>query len=69
MRDNAREVNEHLHAVSVRFCEAMEDGVRQGVASALAMVHFYFLDLVDVHVVQEGLPRNTNNTNMALLMP
>ena len=33
------------------------------------MVHFHFPDLVDVHEVVEGLPRNTNDTNMALLMP
>ena len=51
------------------FYEAMEDGVRQGVASALAVVQFCFPDLVDVHEVAEGLPRNTNDTDMALLMP
>ena len=28
VRDNAAEVNEHLHAVPTRFCEAVEEGVR-----------------------------------------
>ena len=53
MRNNAREVNKHLCAMPVCFCEAMEDGVRH----------------VDVREVVEGLPWNTNNTNMVLLMP
>jgi hypothetical protein len=50
------EVNEHLHAMLVGFGEAVEDGIRQGAASALAVVHFSLSDLVDVGVVAEGLP-------------
>jgi hypothetical protein len=67
--DNMTEVNEHLCAASMCFHEAIEDGVRQGADSALAVVHFRFLGLVDVREVAEGLPKNTNDTNMALLMP
>ena len=33
------------------------------------MVHFRFADLVDIREVPEGLPRNTNDTDMVLLMP
>lgn len=44
----------------MRFREIVEDGIRQGVASALVVVHFHFPDLVDVHEVVEGLPRNTD---------
>jgi hypothetical protein len=53
----------------MRFREAIEDGVRQGAASALAVVHFCFSGLVDVREVAEGLPRNTDDIDMALLMP
>lgn len=53
----------------VHFYEAVQDGVWQGVASTLAMVHFCFPNLVDVHDMVEGLPRNSNDTDMALLMP
>jgi hypothetical protein len=53
------EVNEHLCAVLVHFYEAMEDGIQQGMASALAMVHFCFFGLVDVSEVVEGLLRGT----------
>jgi hypothetical protein len=63
------EVNEHLYAASTCFHEAIADGVRQGADSALVVVHFCFLSLVDVHEVAEGLLENTNDTNMALLMP
>ena len=69
VRNNAEMVNEHLHAVPTHFCEAVEDGVWQGAASTLAVVHFCFLGLVDVRKVAEGLLKNTNDTNMVLLMP
>lgn len=48
------EVNEHLRAASVSFHEAVEDGVWQGAASALAMVHFHFPALVDVSEVADS---------------
>lgn len=67
--DNATEVNEHLSATPVRFHGAMEDGVWQGVASALAMVHFRFPSLVDISEVAEGFQRNTRDSDMAFLMP
>lgn len=51
------------------FREAVEDGVRQGAASALAVVHFRFSNLVDVSEVVEGLPRGIRDSDMALLMP
>ena len=69
VHDNAKEVGEHLRATPVRFREAVEDGVRQGAAAVLAVVHFRFPDLVDVREVVEGLPKNANDTGMALLMP
>jgi hypothetical protein len=69
VRDITVEVNEHLRAASVSFHEAMEDGVWQGAASALAMVHFRFLGLVDVSEVAEELPRDTRDSDMVLLMP
>ena len=50
------EVNEHLHVVPTCFHEAMKDGIRQGAASALAVVHSHFSGLVDVGEVVEGLP-------------
>jgi hypothetical protein len=53
----------------VRFHEAVEDGIRQGAAFTLVVVHFCFRGLVDVGEVAEGLPRNTDDTDMALLMP
>jgi hypothetical protein len=34
----------------------------------LAVVPFYFPNLVDIHEVVEGLPGNTNDTDMVLLM-
>lgn len=43
MCDNAWEVNEHPRAAPVHFSKAVEDGVWQGAASALAVVHFRFL--------------------------
>lgn len=69
VHDNAAEVNEHLRAGSTRFRKAMEDGIRQGVASELAMVHSRFSNLVDVNEVAKGLPRGTRDSNMVLLMP
>jgi hypothetical protein len=54
--DNATEVSEHLRAMLARFREAMEDGIQQGAASALAMVHSHFSNLVGIGEVVEGLP-------------
>lgn len=48
MRYNAAKVNARLHAALERFHEAVEDGVRQGAASVLAAVHFWFPGLVNV---------------------
>jgi hypothetical protein len=56
VHDNRVEVNEHLLIAPVCFHEAMEDGIRQGVASALAVVHSHFSNLVDIDEVAEGLP-------------
>lgn len=67
--DNVMEVNKHLHATSACFHEAVEEGVRQGAASALAVVHFHFPSLVDVSEVAEGFHGNTRDSNMAFLMP
>jgi hypothetical protein len=39
------------------------------VASALAMVHFWFLDLVDVYEVARGFPVSADPNDLALLMP
>jgi hypothetical protein len=47
----------------------MEDGIWQGAAFVLVVVDFRFHGLVDVGEVAEGLPRNTDDTDMALLMP
>jgi hypothetical protein len=44
--DNAAEVSEHLHVMPTCFREAMEDGIQQGAASALAVVHSRFSNLV-----------------------
>ena len=69
VRDNAAEVNEHLCATSARFRVAVEHGIQQGAASALAVVHSCFSNLVDVDEVAEGLPWGTRDSDMALLMP
>jgi hypothetical protein len=47
----------------------MGDGIRQGAASALAVVHSRFSNLVDVGEVAEGLPWGTRDSDMVLLMP
>lgn len=39
VRDNEVEANARLRPMPERFHEAMEDGVRKGASSALAMVH------------------------------
>lgn len=67
--DNVTEVNKHLYTAPARFHEAVEVGVRQGAASALAVVHFLFPSLVDISEVAEGFPRNTKDSNVAFLMP
>jgi hypothetical protein len=69
LHDNTVEVNEHLRATPAHFCEAMEDGIRHEAASALAVVHFHFSDLVDISEVAEGFPRGTRDSDMVLLMP
>ena len=43
VHDNMTEVNERSRAVPVCFREAVEDGIRQGATSALAVMHFHFL--------------------------
>lgn len=69
MHDNVMEVNDQLRVVPACFREAVEDGIRQGAASALAVVHIHFPDLVDISEAAEGLPRDTRDSNMAFLMP
>jgi hypothetical protein len=69
VHDNTIEVNEHLCATPTCFSKAMKDGIRQGAASAMAVVHFHFSDLVDVGELVEGLPEGTRDSNMVLLMP
>lgn len=39
------------------------------VASALAVVHFWFNGLVDIHEVARGFPEDINHTDVAFLMP
>jgi hypothetical protein len=49
--------------------EAMEDGVCQGAASALAAVLFRFPGLVDVYEVAGGFPTSVDPNDLAFLMP
>lgn len=52
-----------------RFYEAMEDGVYQGAASALATVHFWLPSSVDVCEVAGGFPKSVDPNNLVFLMP
>ena len=52
-----------------RFHKVMEDGVRQGAASTLAVVHFRFLGLVDVREVAGGFLTGVNPNDLMFLMP
>lgn len=69
MHDNKAEVNAWLQAVPERFREAMDDGVRQGVASALVAVHFWFPGSVNVHEVVRGFLVGVDPIDQAFLMP
>ena len=52
-----------------RFHKVMEDGVRQGAASTLAMVHFWFPGLVDIRKVVGGFLTGINPNDLKFLMP
>jgi len=47
----------------------MEDGVRQGVASTMAMVYFCFAYLVNVHEVVGGILTGIDTIDLAFLLP
>ena len=67
--DNTAEVNAWLCTKPERFREATEDGVWQGAASALAVVHFRFPGLVDIHEVAGGFTAGIDPNDLAFHMP
>lgn len=68
VRDNAQEVNEHLCAVPTCFPKTVEDGIRQGVASTLAIMYSHFSSLVNICMVRE-MASGTDDDATELLMP
>lgn len=62
-------MNAWLYASPKCFREAVEDGVRQGAASALAVVYFQFPSAVNVHEVVGSFLRGVDPVDLAFLMP
>lgn len=69
IRDNATEVIGWLCDMPSCFHDAVEDGVWQGTASALVVVHFRFCHLVDVHEVAAGYLGCVTKEEVSALIP